>query len=167
MDEIAWTRRALRNLNDIGDYIARNDQTAAHGVTDRITRQVSRLASYPRIGRAGSVEGTRELVVSGVPYIVIYRIKERIEILRIRHAAQRWPQGSVRTCNDVLVEHRLSNPPGSRPPEGRAEQDQDGEQFEAAEEHGAGQQPFGAFGQTVKTTGRADHLAQPRTDIGQ
>jgi plasmid stabilization system protein ParE len=31
-------------------------------------------------------------VVAGTPYIVIYRVgRERIDILRVVHGAQRWP----------------------------------------------------------------------------
>jgi len=30
-------------------------------------------------------------VVTGTPSIAIYRIRERIEVLRVRHGAQRWP----------------------------------------------------------------------------
>jgi plasmid stabilization system protein ParE len=38
------------------------------------------------------VAGTRELVVIGTPYIVIYRIEATaIVVLRVLHAAQRWP----------------------------------------------------------------------------
>lgn len=58
----------------------------------RIVEQVSGLAFYPLVGRQGRVEGTRELVISATPYIAVYRIKERIEVLHIRHGAQRWPE---------------------------------------------------------------------------
>ncbi|PIW88418.1 MAG: type II toxin-antitoxin system mRNA interferase toxin, RelE/StbE family, partial [Nitrospirae bacterium CG_4_8_14_3_um_filter_44_28] len=40
----------------------------------------------------GRVEGTRELVISGLPYIIPYRVKNNtIEILRVLHAARKWP----------------------------------------------------------------------------
>lgn len=91
MDEVVWTRRALRNLDHIGTYIAQDDPAAANRVVRRIIEHVSGLAFYPRIGRIGSVEGTRELVIADTPYIAVYRIAGRVEILRIRHAAQRWP----------------------------------------------------------------------------
>ncbi|TVR81899.1 MAG: type II toxin-antitoxin system RelE/ParE family toxin [Rhodospirillales bacterium] len=91
MDEIVWTQRARHNLEDIGEYIAQDDPHAAERTIRRIVEQVSGLAFYPQIGRVGSVEDTRELVVSDTPYIVVYRIRERVEILRVRHAAQRWP----------------------------------------------------------------------------
>ena len=92
MDEIVWTRRALRNLDDIADYIARDDAEAAQRIVRRIVERVAGLAFFPRIGREGRIAGTRELVIAGTPYIVLYRITERVEVLRIRHGAQRWPE---------------------------------------------------------------------------
>ncbi len=91
MDDVVWTHRALSNLDDIGEYIAQDDPPAAERTIRRIVEQVSGLAFYPRIGRVGSVEDTRELIISGTPYIAVYRIRERVEVLRIRHAAQRCP----------------------------------------------------------------------------
>jgi toxin ParE1/3/4 len=67
------------------------DPAAAERTIRHIVEQTSGLTFYPRIGRSGGVEGTRELVISNTPYIVIYRIRERVEILRVRHGAQRWP----------------------------------------------------------------------------
>lgn len=92
MDDVVWTRRARRNLDDIGDYIAQDNPAAAERTVRRIVEQVLGLAFYPRIGRVGTVEDTRELVISDTPYIAVYRIRERVEVLRIRHGAQRWPE---------------------------------------------------------------------------
>jgi toxin ParE1/3/4 len=40
----------------------------------------------------GRIEGTRELVFPGLPYIVITRVKGlAVEIARFYHAAQDWP----------------------------------------------------------------------------
>lgn len=92
MDDLIWTRRAQHNLQDIGDCIAQDSPLAAEITVKRIIEQVSGLAFYPHIGRIGSVAGTRELVIANTPYIVVYRIRERVEVLRIRHGAQRWPE---------------------------------------------------------------------------
>ncbi len=36
--------------------------------------------------------GTRELVVTGTPYIVPYRVKgQEVEVLRVYHGARHWP----------------------------------------------------------------------------
>ncbi len=54
---------------------------------------VDRLADFPAMGRPGRVGGTRELVVPGTPYIIPYRVrKEKIEVLRVFHAARKWPK---------------------------------------------------------------------------
>lgn len=77
----------------IAEYIARDNQTAAHAVHATILRQVGQLAEHPRIGRPGRVKGTRELVVSGTPYIVAYRVAgQDVTILRVLHGAQQWPK---------------------------------------------------------------------------
>jgi toxin ParE1/3/4 len=48
--------------------------------------------SFPYRGGPGRRQGTRELVLSPRPYILIYRIAgEAIHVVRILHAAQRWP----------------------------------------------------------------------------
>jgi toxin ParE1/3/4 len=73
--------------------IAEDNQTAAYAVHEAILRQVGRLAEHPRIGRPGRVKGTRELVVSGTPYIVAYRVAgQDVTILRVLHGAQQWPK---------------------------------------------------------------------------
>ena len=46
----------------------------------------------PQRGRRGRIESTRELVLSSLPYYVVYRVfDERLLILNIVHGAQRWP----------------------------------------------------------------------------
>jgi plasmid stabilization system protein ParE len=47
----------------------------------------------PYAGRIGRVAGTREIPVPGTPYLVAYRIVERmIHVLAILHGAQKWPE---------------------------------------------------------------------------
>ena len=89
---VRWLQLALADIDAEVDYIARDDPAAADRVADRINHSVEQLAEYPAKGRAGRVPGTRELVISGTPYIVAYRVRERaLEVLRVLHAARRWP----------------------------------------------------------------------------
>ena len=90
---VRWLRRALINLEEEHEYIARDNPDAAARFGDRIASSVDRLATHPASGRPGRVPGTRELVVAGTPYIVPYRVRgDTVEILRVFHAARKWPE---------------------------------------------------------------------------
>ena len=88
---VRWLRRALANLGEEAQYIAADNPPAARTVTT-IFAAVDRLARHPAMGRSGRVPGTRELVVSGTPYVIPYRVRgEVLEVLRVFHAARQWP----------------------------------------------------------------------------
>ncbi len=90
--KVEWLPEARRNLESQLAYIAERKPRAALDLGDAIEAAVARLADYPQSARPGRVQGTRELVVTGTPYIVVYRIEPAaIVILRLLHGAQRWP----------------------------------------------------------------------------
>ena len=90
---IVWSRRAVQHLEAIRSYIAKDHPQAARGLAARILEGVGLLAAHPHIGRAGRVIGTRELVVSGTPYVIPYRVKEdRLELIAVFHDKQKWPE---------------------------------------------------------------------------
>jgi toxin ParE1/3/4 len=89
---VRWTRRALRSLDALAEYIAQDRPLAAERMVERIRDTVDRLTTNPELGRTGRVHGTRELIVGGTPFIVPYRLREDVvEIITIFHAARRWP----------------------------------------------------------------------------
>jgi toxin ParE1/3/4 len=89
---LRWTRRALRRLEAIGDYIAKDSPSAADRVTDRLRAATQILIAHPAIGRVGRISGTRELIIGDLPYIIPYRVTESsIELLSVIHTSQRWP----------------------------------------------------------------------------
>jgi addiction module RelE/StbE family toxin len=88
---VRWLRTALRNLDDQAAYIARDNPRAAQRVVERIRTAADQLAEHPNMGRTGRVPQTRELIVAGTPWIIVYRVRDAVEILRILHAAQAWP----------------------------------------------------------------------------
>ena len=58
-------------------------------VIRRIKSALDRLTTFPQSGRAGTVSGTYEIVVTGLPYIVVYELSpEKIEIFAVFHTAQ-------------------------------------------------------------------------------
>ena len=90
---IVWTRRALARLDQIGAYIAADNPDAAARVVAQIVASVNGLAEFPASGRPGRIKTTRELVISGLPYIVPYRVTVvTVEILTVMHSAQQWPK---------------------------------------------------------------------------
>ena len=90
--KVAWLPEAERNRESQLAYIAERNPRAAIDLGDSIEAAVARIADYPESARPGRVQGTRELVVTGTPYIVVYRIEPTaIVILRVLHGAQRWP----------------------------------------------------------------------------
>lgn len=65
---------------------------AASRLVDRLLdRTETLLADNPGIGRSGRVTGTRELVMTGLPYIVVYRISDQVEVPAVVHGARAWP----------------------------------------------------------------------------
>ena len=73
-------------------YISDDNPDAAQALKDEVEAKVSRLPGHPRLYRAGRVDGTREMVVRR-NYIVVYTVDAGVvTILRVRHAAQQWPE---------------------------------------------------------------------------
>jgi len=90
--QIRWTNRALDNLDFAVEYIATENPTAAKKVAQKIWDSIQLLKGQPGLGRPGRVVGTRELVISGLPYIIPYIEKDgTIVILRIMHSSTKWP----------------------------------------------------------------------------
>ena len=85
------TTKAQRQLVAISNFItAENPQAAQRIVTD-IRIATNALIDFPEMGRPGIVPTTREWVVSGRPYIIVYRVdlaKGELQVIEIVHGAQ-------------------------------------------------------------------------------
>jgi toxin ParE1/3/4 len=89
---LRYTRRATRHLNAIADYIAEENPAAAKQVGARIQGTLILLTEFPGMGRDGVLGGTRELIVPGLPYVIVYRVApEEVVILGVYHGAQLRP----------------------------------------------------------------------------
>lgn len=90
---IRWSTPATQQLAAAHEYIAADDEAAASRITNHIWDSVDILARHPFAGRKGRVAGTRELVISGTPFVVAYRIeKSEVRILAVLHASREWPE---------------------------------------------------------------------------
>ena len=66
---------------------------AASKVLERLRAAAEILSAYPSAGRVGRIAGTRELVVTDLPYIIPYRVTETsVQTITVMHTSQRWPQ---------------------------------------------------------------------------
>ncbi|GCL42086.1 type II toxin-antitoxin system RelE/ParE family toxin [Dolichospermum planctonicum] len=91
--QVKWLRRALRNLEQARNYVFQDNPTAAQELIIKIQNAANQLQNYPFMGKNGRVEGTKELIISNSPYILIYRIKEEtVEVLRILHTSKFYPK---------------------------------------------------------------------------
>ena len=49
------------------------------------------LVGHPEVGREGRAPATREMVIGGTDYLIIYTIrKKRLELLRVLHSKRLW-----------------------------------------------------------------------------
>lgn len=71
---LEWTRPAIQDLKEAGDFIALDKPDAAARIAEKIKDAVEYLTEYPNMGRPGRISGTRELVVSGTPFIIVTRV---------------------------------------------------------------------------------------------
>ena len=90
--KIRWTAVAADDLKSVHEYLNEHAPAQADTVVDRILTGIDVLEQYPNLGRQGRLDGTRELVITGTPFIVFYRLqKSQVEILGVLHAARKWP----------------------------------------------------------------------------
>lgn len=87
--KLRWLKNALKSLRSVLQFIAAENPEATSKVVIRIERSVERLREYPLSGRTGTVAGTREIVVPGLPYLIVYHVTENeVQILRVFHTSR-------------------------------------------------------------------------------
>jgi toxin ParE1/3/4 len=91
--DVRWTEPASLDFTQICDYLQEHEGPAmARRVALSIYERVQSLRRFPNRGRPGRKANTRELVLTALPYLAIYRVRDdAIEILRILHGARVWP----------------------------------------------------------------------------
>jgi toxin ParE1/3/4 len=90
--QLRWSEEAADDLERITNYLFEETPQHAPELVRAIYKAPSVLLTFPHRGRPGKKESTRELVLSPLPYIVVYQIAgDAIHILRILHGAQKWP----------------------------------------------------------------------------
>lgn len=87
--EVRFTIDALAHIASIHCYIEARSLRAAERITSRIFSETDRIGRFSHIGHPGTVMGTFEWTVSGLPYVIVFeRIDEQIMILGVFHGRQ-------------------------------------------------------------------------------
>jgi toxin ParE1/3/4 len=86
---VRWTAPAAIDLENIHHYLQEHYPEHRNKTILTLYRAAKSLRWAALRGRHGRVEGTRELILPSLPYIIVYRIKnEIVEVLRVYHASQ-------------------------------------------------------------------------------
>ena len=86
---IRWTQAAIADLCSISDYLEEHRPYYRQSTMRAIHQTIYGLRRFPKRGRIGDEEGTREIPFSPLPYIAVYRVRDdTIHVLRIYHGAQ-------------------------------------------------------------------------------
>ena len=91
MAQISWTKKSLKDLRAINDYISLDSSFYAARFISKLISRVDQLIEFPESSRMvpeKNVHEIRELIEGN--YRIFYRLqKEKITILRIHNAARR------------------------------------------------------------------------------
>jgi addiction module RelE/StbE family toxin len=89
--KVVWTPEAQQDRADVWDYIAADNPQAAARLDALFSDAAARLADYPKLGRAGVIPGTHELIPHE-NYRLVYEIeRETVWVLALVHAGRQWP----------------------------------------------------------------------------
>jgi toxin ParE1/3/4 len=89
--QVRWSPKAAANLNSIVSHIRKDNREAALNTAREIYERAGALSRFPNRGRIGRVEGTRELPLPPLPFVLVYRVHAyAVEISNILHGAQDW-----------------------------------------------------------------------------
>jgi len=70
--QIKWHEDAINDLVALRQYIALDNSQAARRIADKVLECVRLLKEHPLLGKAGRIYSTRELVVTGTPFTIVY-----------------------------------------------------------------------------------------------
>ena len=88
---VVWTPEAEKDRGDIWDYIAADNPRAASNMDQLFSEAAGTLGTHPKLGRAGRIAGTREMILHE-SYRLVYEIdRDTVWVLALVHTARQWP----------------------------------------------------------------------------
>lgn len=90
--QLKITTQAFRNIAAAEEFIAKGNPTAAKEVVDAIFKTAEKLESFPELGKAGRILGTRELPLEKYSYTIVYRVRaEWVVVYSVLHQSRQYP----------------------------------------------------------------------------
>lgn len=90
--KVVLTQPALFDLEEIADFIGRDDSERADAFVDSLERKCMTLSSHPRrypLVSGAAHSGLRKLAYRD--YLIFYRaLTKQVEVVRIVHGARDW-----------------------------------------------------------------------------
>ncbi len=91
MAQIDWTKKSVKDLKAINDYISLDSTFYAARFISKIIKRVEQLIDFPESGRVvpeKNIPEIRELIEGN--YRIFYKLKkEKVTILRIHNASRK------------------------------------------------------------------------------
>ena len=88
MMELFWTPEAIKDRDDIYNYIEADNPAVALTLDELLSEKASRLVDHPNLGRPGRLTDTRELVAHQ-NYILAYDLAgDLVRVQDTQHAHQ-------------------------------------------------------------------------------
>jgi plasmid stabilization system protein ParE len=72
MVSLIWTEPAVADLEEIGQFISKDNPSAAEKVGSRIIREAEKVAAFPRLGRMFQSSATRKYERSSLNRIELF-----------------------------------------------------------------------------------------------
>lgn len=93
MFQVLWTDEAETDLESILTYyFDEAGERVARVVHDRMREQIESLRHFPERCRIGRVAGTKEYVLSRLPYVAVVQIDgQTVYVLNVIHTARKFP----------------------------------------------------------------------------
>lgn len=90
--KVIWTPEAEQDRIDVWDYIAAENPHAAVQLDELFSDAVARLVEHPKLGKPGTISGTRELIPHESYRLVYELAPEAIWILALVSTSRLWPK---------------------------------------------------------------------------
>lgn len=88
--KVRYTRRAIRQLAEILDYVDARSPQGAENIKRRLQAMIDLLADHPNSGRLTNKRDIRRAVARPYPYVIFYRPDTtRIVTHGVRHTARK------------------------------------------------------------------------------